>query len=98
MRASIEAKLRALYAQRAELQAEQDEDMETESESAPREVHHGGITSRSSGSMATALRRLEAPDNRRQDMDCSSLLAVERYQGVGKTRVYRPCGIVGYSW
>jgi hypothetical protein len=36
MRASIEAKLRALYAQRAELQAEQDEDedMETESESA----------------------------------------------------------------
>ena len=35
MRASIEAKLRALYAQRAELQAEQDEDMETESESAP---------------------------------------------------------------
>ncbi len=35
MRASIEAKLRALYAQRAVLQAEQDEDMETESESAP---------------------------------------------------------------
>ena len=36
MRASTEAKLRALYAQRAELQAEQDEDedMETESESA----------------------------------------------------------------
>jgi hypothetical protein len=35
MRASIEAKLRALYAQRAVLQAEQDDDMETESESAP---------------------------------------------------------------
>jgi hypothetical protein len=35
MKASIEAKLRALYAQRAQLQAEQNDDLETESESAP---------------------------------------------------------------
>ena len=35
MRASIEAKLRALYAQRAQLQAEQDEDMEQPTQSAP---------------------------------------------------------------
>ena len=35
MRASIEAKLRALYSQRAQLQAEEDDDMEAAPESAP---------------------------------------------------------------